>query len=227
MFNQKAILILFINRNTFQLFGGNLTGVVTVEVSENILRDGDIISADGIYTLIKQLVKQYVLAGSQLFIVLSDLMYYEKTFSAAQSIQLENDVLNFFNVVPYESLLTKVYDIEKGKRAVAVNKLLYEAIWQGFTLQGIPTKAIIPACVLGAVGTKHVLDAAMANEIVKNIDGLTRQSLLDTGGGASVAPSQPEDVASPTKKKSQMPLLLGVFGTLIAILVVVILMQPH
>lgn len=208
------------------MFGGNLTGIVTVEVPESIFRDGDIISADGAYTLIKQMVKQYVLTGSQLFIVLSDLMYYEKTFSLVQSTQLENDVLNFFNVVPCESLLTKVYDIEKGKRAVAVNKTLYETIRQGFALQGIPTKAIIPACVLGAAGGKHALDAAMAGEILRNIDGFTRQSLLDAQE-ANVPASQPEEVSSSTKKKSQLPLLLGAFGVLVVVLVVVVLMQPH
>jgi len=226
MFNQKSILILFINRNTFQLVGGTLTGIVTIEVSESILRDGDVISVDGTYTLIKQMVKQYVLTGSQLFIVLSDLMYYEKIFTLIQSTQLENDVLNFFNVVPYESVLTKVFDIEKGKRAVAVNKTLYETLRQGFALQGIPIKALIPACVLGTFGTKHVLDAAMANDIFRNVDGLTKQSLLDAQ--EVNAPSvQPEEVTTSTKKKSQLPLLLGVFGVLIVTLVIVVLMQPH
>jgi hypothetical protein len=226
MFNQKSILILFINRNTFQLFGGNLTGIVTAEVPDSIFRDGDVINSDGAYTLIKQLVKQYVLTGTQLFIVLSDLMYYEKTFITVQSTQLENDVLNFFNVVPYESLLTKVYDIEKGKRAVAMNKVFYEAIRQGFALQGIPIKSVIPACVLGTVGSKHALDSVLASEILKNIDGLTKQSLLDAQE-TNVVSTQPEDVSSPTKKKSQLPLLLGVFGVLLVILVIFILMQPH
>jgi hypothetical protein len=226
MFNQKSILILFINRNTFQLFGGNLTGIVTIEVPESIFHDGDVLSVDGLYTLVKQLVKQYLLTGSQLFIVLSDLMYYEKIFSTVPSTQLENDVLNFFNVVPYESLLTKVYDVEKGKRAVAVNKALYETIRQGFALQGIPIKAIIPACALGAVGGKHTLDAAVAGEILRNADGFAKQSLLDAQE-TNTTTSQPEDVSTPTKKKSQLPLLIGVFGVLIVILVIVVLTQPH
>jgi hypothetical protein len=226
MFNQKSVLILFINRNTFQLFGGNLTGIITVEVPESTLHDGDVISADGAYTLIKQMVKQYLLTESQLFVVLSDLMYYEKIFSPVQLTQLENDVLNFFNVVPYESLLTKVYDVEKGKRAVAVNKALYETIRQGFALQGIPIKAVIPACALGTLGSKHALDVAMANEILRNIDGFTKQSLLDAQE-VNISPSQPEETSSSLKKKSQLPLLLGVFGVLIVILVIVVLMQPH
>jgi len=226
MFNQKSILILFINRNTFQIFGGTLTGIVTIEVPESILRDGDVISEDGAYTLIKQMVKQYILTGSQLFIVLSDISYYEKIFSSVETTQLENDVLNFFNVVPYESLLTKVYDIEKIKRALAVNKALYETIRQGFSLQGIPIKAIVPACVLGTFGTKHIMDVAMANEIMRNVDGLTKQSFLDSQE-VNVPVSRPEEVLTSPKKKSQLPLLLGVFGVLIAILVIVILMQPH
>jgi hypothetical protein len=195
-------------------------------VPESIFHDGDVLSVDGLYTLVKQLVKQYLLTGSQLFIVLSDLMYYEKIFSTVPSTQLENDVLNFFNVVPYESLLTKVYDVEKGKRAVAVNKALYETIRQGFALQGIPIKAIIPACALGAVGGKHTLDAAVAGEILRNADGFAKQSLLDAQE-TNTTTSQPEDVSTPTKKKSQLPLLIGVFGVLIVILVIVVLTQPH
>ena len=226
MFNQKSILILFINRNTFQLFGGNLTGIVTVEVPESILRDGDVISADGAYTLIKQMAKQYVLTGSQLFVVLSDLMYYEKIFSLVQSTQLENDVLSFFNVVPYESLLTKVYDFEKGKRAVAVNKTLYETIRQGFALQGIPVKAVVPACQLGSSAGAHTLTAEIASGIMRNIDNLTRQSILDTADAGPIA-SESANTSSSPKKKSQLPLLLGVFGILAVILVVIILMQPH
>jgi len=226
MFNQKSILILFINRNTFQLFGGNLTGIVTVEAPENILRDGDVISADGAYTLIKQMAKQYLLTGTQLVLVLSNLMYYEKIFSPVQSTQLENDVLNFFNVVPYESLLTKVYDIEKGKRAVAVNRSLFETIRQGFALQGIPVKALVPACLLGLSANTHVLTAEVVSEIMRNVDNLTKQSIIDTQEAAPVV-SESGNTSSTPKKKSQLPLLLGVFGVLILVLVVVVLMQPH
>jgi hypothetical protein len=226
MFNQKSILIAFLNRNTLQLFGGNLTGIVTIEIPETILRDGEVVSADGAYTVIKQTVKQYMLAGTQLFLILSELTYSEKLFSPVQTTQLENEILGFFSVVPYESLLTRVYETEKGKRAVAVNRALYEAIRQGFSLQGIPIKAIIPACVLGPNGSKHVLDSSMVNEVLKNIDGFTRQSLLDVQEQTANIVRH-EEAAPAAKKKSQLPLLLGVFGVLIVVLVIVVLMQPH
>jgi len=229
MFNQKAIVILFINRNTFQLYGGGLTGIVTIEVPETVLHDGEVVSSDGAYTLIKQLAKQYPIAGSQLIIVLSDLMFFEKTFSPPAPATLEEDVLNFFNVVPFESLITKVYDIEKGKRAVAANKNLYETLKQGFALQGIPVKTLLPACVFGTMATKHALDAALASEIMRNVDGYARQNLLDAQEqNFSTTPQEQEETpAGTTKKKSQLPLLLGVFGVLVVILVVVFLMQPH
>jgi hypothetical protein len=226
MFNQKSILIAFLNRNTLQLFGGNLTGIVTIEIPETILRDGEVISADGAYTVIKQTVKQYMLAGTQLFLILSDLTYSEKLFSPVQTTQLESEILGFFSVVPFETLLTRVYDTEKGKRAVAVNRALYETIRQGFALQGIPIKAIIPAFVLGANGSKHVLDAVLVNELLKNIDGFTKQSILDTQEQNNNV-IQHEEAAPTAKKKSQLPLLLGVFGVLIVILVIVVLIQPH
>jgi hypothetical protein len=226
MFNQKAIIILFINRNTFQLFGGSLTGIVTIQVPETILKDGDMLSADGAYTLIKQVVKQYQLSSSQLLIILSDLSYFEKTFPLSQSATLEDDILNFFNVVPHESIITKVYDFDKGKRAVVMNKLFYETLKQGFALQGISIKAVVPSCVIPSAKGNYTLTLPLANEMMRTAEYLSKQSLLDAQD-VSQQVIRPEEITANPKKKSQLPLLLGIFGVLITILIVVVLMQPH
>jgi hypothetical protein len=170
MFNQKTILILFIERNRFQFFGGTLTSVVTIDVPETIIRDFDVIQKDGFYTLIKQWVRQYNLALSELIIVYSDASYFEKLFVSTENPQNETDILKFFDTIPFESIWTKVYPTPTGKRALGVNKSLYEAIHQGFSLQGVSTRAVLPAFTLGTFSTAHSLDAAMAGYIIKNID---------------------------------------------------------
>jgi len=226
MFNQKSIIILFIDRNRFQLYGGNLTGIVSLDVPEVILRDLDVISRDGFYTLMKQWIKQYNIVGSQLVLILSESSYFEKIFTPGQHTEVETDVLKFFDMVPFESIWTKVYPAEKGKRAVAISKSLYEAIHQGFSLQGLPTKAVIPAFALGPESTKRVMDPELAGYIMKNLDTLVKASLMDTQELSLAVPQEKkeEEVSTP-KKKSNLPLLLGVFGALMLILIVVAFLQ--
>lgn len=223
MFNQKYI-ILFIDRAQIQLYGGNLTGIVTIEIPETILNDGDILRKDDLYTLIKQCVKQYALTSGQLIMVLSEALYFEKIFFSADTPQTESDILKFFDSIPYDSVWTKVYQTEKGKHAVAVNKVLYEAFHQGFLLQGLSTKALVPSSVLGQIGAKRVLDKPMAEYILGNVEAVTKQSLLDAQELGLSTPQEKLD-ANKNKPKSNIGLLLGVFGVLLVVLIIVVLTQ--
>jgi hypothetical protein len=227
MFNQKNIIILFVDRNRFQLYGGNLTGIVTLDVPEVFIRDLDVVGRDGFYTLIKQLVKQYNIMGSQLVLVLSEATYFEKVFSMNERAQIETDVLKFFDMVPFETIWTKVYASEKGKRAVAISKTLYEAIHQGFSLQGLPTKAVIPAFALGPYSGKRVMDRELGEYVMKNLDSLTKLSLLDSQELSLIVPQEKKEEQVVSKKNSNLPLLVGVFAVLIVILILAIVMQPR
>ena len=227
MFNQKSIIILFVDRNRFQLFGGNLTGIITLEIPETLIHDLDVVERDGFYTLIKQFVKQYNVMGSQLVLILSEATYFEKIFSTTERAQIETDVLKFFDMVPFETIWTKVYASEKGKRAIAISKTLYEAIHQGFSLQGLPTKAVIPAFALGSQSSKRNMDTELGEYIMKNLDSLIKQSLLDSQELSLIAPQEKKEEQIVSKKSSNLPLLIGVFAVLIIILVVVVIMQPR
>jgi hypothetical protein len=226
MFNQRSIIILFLNRNSFQFYGGNLSGIVSIEIPQTVLLDLDVLRKDDLYTIIKQCVKQYALMGTQLIVVLSDLAYFEKTFALSDKDLMDTDILKFFDAVPYDSIWTKVYSMEKGKRAVGVNKALCETLQQGFSLQGVSIKAFIPSFALGQLSTKHTLDKELAAYIMRNFDNLVKQSLFDPLE-LGIAPSQEkaEEGSPATRKKSSLPLLLGIFGALIAILAIVVIMQ--
>lgn len=223
MFNQKTIIVLYIDRNRFQIGGGNLTGIVNLEVPEVLIHDLEVVGKDALYSLIKQWVKQYNIVGTQLIIIFSQSSYFEKNFSPMELAQVETDVLKFFDTVPLESIWTKVYMTDKGKRAVAISKSLYEAIHQGFSLQGLQTKSVIPMFALGPLAGKNGLDEETITYVLNNVDNLGKQSLLDTQELSVSSPQ--EKIIEPTmtqKKSSNLSMLLVIFGVLITILVVVV-----
>lgn len=227
MFNQKTNIILFIDRSGVGLFGGNLTQIVGLQIPSTIIMDMEIVSKDGLYSLIKQWVKQYNLIGSHIVMIFSESTYFEKIFSISEQSQVETDILKFFEMVPYDSIWSKVYPHEKGKRAVAINKLFYEGLHQGFLLQGLPTKTVIPAFALGALGKKRILDKELYDYVIANVDTLSKYSLLDPQDISSTLPvtvSTPGGAGS-AKKKSNLPLLVGVFAILLLVLGVVVFLQ--
>lgn len=226
MFNQKSLLVLFIDRMGIQIFGGTLPSIVSVQIPETIVKDWEVVSKDSLYSLIKQWVKQYSLTGSQIVFVFSENVYMEKQFLMTEQSQVETEILKFFDMVPYESIWSKVYPVKNGKRAIALNKGFYDGIHQGFLLQGLPTKTIIPAFALGQHEKKHVLDQALYTYIIENVDQLSKFSVLDAQeSNVSLAATSIVTPLDPSKKKSSLPLLLSVFGFLLLALGVVVYLQ--
>lgn len=226
MFNQKSILLVFIDRLGIQLYGGNLQSIISVQIPDSIIHDLEIVSRDSLYSLIKQWVKQYSIVGSQIVFIFSESMYVDKIFVISQQSQIETDILKYFELVPYESIWSKVFPAKNGKRAVAFNKALYEGIHQGFLLQGLPTKCVIPAFALGEFETQHTLDLKMASYVLENLVELSKLSLIDGQDSSIVYSSPPSAGATETdKKKSSLPMLLSIFGVLLLVLGVVAYIQ--
>lgn len=215
MFNRKTILVLFVDRNVFQFYGANLPGVVSLEIPITLLRDLEVVNVNEFYTFIKQFIKAKLLVDVQLVIIFSERSYFQKTIATSDAMQLETTVIQFFDSVPFESTLTRVYDGNAGKWAIATNKSMYEAIRQAFFLQGIITRAALPIFTLADHGTKNSLDPSMGEYVIRNIDALLRLSMTDP---VDVTKELPKE----QKKKTNLPLLLGVFGVLIVILIIMV-----
>lgn len=226
MFNQKSILVIFIDRLGIQIYGGSLPTIVSVQIPSSVVFDMEIISKDSLYSLIKQWVKQFSLTGSQIVFVFSETVYMEKIFSVAEQPQIETEILKFFDMVPYETIWSKVYPDKNGKRAIAISKGFYDGIHQGFLLQGLPTKSIIPAFALGQYEKKKALDVELFSYIIENVDQLSKYSILDAQESNLTPPSNSSfSQQNSTKKKSSLPLLLSVFGFLLLALGIVVYLQ--
>lgn len=208
------------------MYGGGAPGIITVQIPNTIVSDFEILSKDGLYSLIKQWVKQYGLVGSQIVFIFSESVYFEKIFLASEFPQMETQILKFFDMVPYELIWSKVYPIKNGKRAIAFNKAFFDGMHQGFLLQGLPVKSIIPAFALGQYEKEHALNVPLATYITEHLDQLSKFNILDSFEYSAPSTNiSTGDVNSPSTKKSSLPLLLSVFGFLLLALSVVVYLQ--
>lgn len=218
MFGQKSsIVVVFIDRNRLQFYGGRLPSILALDIPLTIARDLEIVNRDAFYTLVNQWLKQNNLGGADLFFVLSSQAYFEKTITATGESEQETEILSFYDSVPFEELSTKVLAANTKKIAVATNKDFIEAIRHAFMLQGLHIVAIVPAVLLGALAAKRWLDTEMGTFILKHFDTLRVQSLVDFDepGQMLNVPSGPPT----TKNNPRLMVMVGILGILLLILI--------
>ena len=218
MFGQNSsIVVVFIDRNRLQFYSSRLSDILTLEIPATFSKDLDIVNKDGFYTLVNQWVKQNSLSGAQLFFILSPMTYFERIITAAEESRQETDILSFYNSVPFEELATRVVTIDGKKHAVAVNREFIESIRHAFMLQGYHVIAVVPAVLLGILAAKRWLDKEMGAYVVKHIDTLTAQNIVDSEEQNVAAPAS----RVPTEKNNpRLMIMVGIFGVLLLTLIV-------
>lgn len=141
----------------------------------------------------------------------------------------------FIEHVPFDKVVSKIIPISNGIKVVAVNLDFYEAIQNAFEKLGFKVNSVIPGIVFGnGISTKPVLDIVTANTILQQADSVREYDLLKQV--AFIAPTKQSvdsdrgvDVEEKPHKKSskRVFVMLGVFGVLIGILLLVLVLNPN
>lgn len=226
MFNQKSIIVIYVDRGRLYMYGGSLVTVAVVDIPNTIVRDLEVINKDAFYTFIRQWVKQIKAQSGQIVIVLSESTYFEKIIDSSESAFIETEASKFFDTVPFETIWTKVFPQDKMRRAVAVSKAYIDAIGQAFILQGFEVRLVIPDFALGTLSAKRMLDAQVGEYVIHSLDALTKYSFTQ-GPGSAISEVVPptRGATTPAAPNKNLPILLGAFGILLLILTVLVLTQ--
>jgi hypothetical protein len=224
MFGQTSRpVIVFVDRNRLQFYGGKLSSIVALDIPPTIASDIEITNRDGFYTLVNQWMKQNAVGGSQLFFVLSPATYFEKVVSATTDTEQETEILKFYDMVPFEELLTKV--ISAGptlpKRAFATNSDFIEALKHAFLLQGFRVVGVIPAMLLGSLSAKRWMDAEMGAYVVKHFAELQGQTVVASDDLQAPFPNASTNIPT-TANNPRLMIMVSIFGVLLLALIVVV-----
>lgn len=221
MFGQKNWLVILVTSNSLQLVGLGETNVQTIPLPASIIESMEVINKDGLYSLITDWLKQRTYTSASIIWLLAPDICFEKILNSSEEAGIDSEAVQFLDTVPFENVLSRIYLTSEGRVVTAVNKDLVMALVQGFALHGYSAKAILPSRLAMA---ESDLTPEVENYALKHVGDLARESLLTL----SPTPSAPKSSSSPEpvkKPKSSLPLLLSVFGVLLAILVTVIVLN--
>lgn len=247
---QKGAILLM--RDRLQLYIPGMRSVIEFRFVPEIVRDLDVYNREMFNNLVKMFIANAKLPPSNLVIAITDSAAIIKDFTSTPPPQQQNSSSNqsqvkpsvplsmgelekqedeFLSVVPFEEVISKSFPIKNGIRVYAINKDLYETLRGAFESQGFSIVAILPAVAFGSqVGAKTLLDAPTALDIIRRSESLKQFNLINqpvfTLEPEEAIEEQPVTQRKPSLiKKYQIPLAIGIFVILIALLVVLVIQQ--
>lgn len=219
----KNWLVIMLSKDSMQLVGLGEEKIQKVMIPPTILSNMEVINKDGLYTLITDWLAHRTHTGAEIIWILTPDICFEHVITSTEQSKIDSETLQFLDTVPFQEVLSRVYKPLEWRLIIAVNKDLIMSMIQGFILHSYSTKAVVPARLLQADG---VLTEEIAQNAVKRATELSRESLVTAPSPiiASTTEAEESNESNP-KPKSSLPLLLGVFGALVVVLVVVLLIS--
>ncbi len=226
----KSKGVIYIKRSGFDYFASDRTDVLRVDFPATAIQDMEIINKEEFLKLLQNFLTANKVLPSRAIIVLSDATFFQKDLVVAKPEELEPQIKSFLNNVPFEHVTFKTFDVEKSKRIVATNKDIYQNIKDFLEKNAFIISHIVAPSSLGkefALGESITLEQAKV--VIQKMDSIKPiENFLEQPKAEQQTAAEALSVPIPRKRKtvkSTLPLLLPVFGLLIAVLIGVFYMQ--
>ncbi|MDE2025405.1 MAG: hypothetical protein KGJ07_02850 [Patescibacteria group bacterium] len=226
---KRPFAIFYVESNKAYFYGSNATSVLQIEIPEDTLSYMDVINRDKFNQLIQAFVTTNKIEPAPLLILFSTYATYDKEVAGKLPDEVNNDIQQFLDSVPFERVLSRIYKLQDKIRVVGVNKDLYEAIKHAFEKMHFPTVTVasLPLLqkMLPDIGqTVNLEILATRFEAIKPFSLITLEEINNPGRSKQQQDSSNAEKPNPLRLYG----LIGVFVVLIGILVYMVMttLQP-
>lgn len=173
--------IVEVRRQGIRICGTNVAGVAQMPFGEGVVKDLDVADQSKLMTQIKEFVTASQIKPTQLVIILSLEVYFDREINSVVDAEVAAEVQSFVDNVPLLNPSSKLFKMKDKYRIVVINRRLYESIRSAFEAVGFAVAAVVPELVLGDVGVAGDFDAQTCRVILKKMDYILANSFI---GGA-------------------------------------------
>lgn len=206
--------IIYLDSNRLMLYTSS-GRVLPLDLPREVVSDFEITSKEKLSVLIKEFVQSKEVDPCNLVAVFSPSLCFEKNFPELPTEQKEGQTRDFFDAVPFERILSRVYPFEKGSKAIAVNREYFDAFSDIFAQLGFQFYAVIPAYALTLLGIKS-LDPKSAAGLMNRVDAIKQQTMILIRQQPRSLQEQEEQLA-----REHTPLILFIFFLFIIVVIAV------
>lgn len=211
MNKQSALGILYLNRNSVQYFASGGAKSKELRFDEEVVTDLEVKKTDLLNDQIRFFIEQNKISPGHFVTLLSEDVCLVKIFPEGTQETKKEDVKKFLDSVPFENVRSKTYPFEKGFKLYAVNRDYYEIIEAAFEKFGFRADATAPLSMIGA----QITDKNIFNKL-----NLAKQYSFSGQTNYSEMNDEQRELMMRNKR---LTVMLGVFGILILVLVLMII----
>lgn len=226
-FTKKQPAFIYLDKNGFYFFENGMTQVISLAFLATSVKDMDVINGGSLVTQIKGFIDQYKVTPASITIIFSPNITFEKDLVGLAHEQQEEEIKKFLETVPFDSVLSKEYPIDKGIKVIAGNDDIYMELKMAFEKNASSVDNAVPYQMMGQdqVYIRN-LTPDNAIQLLKRLDHLKQVSMLTV----EKEKFQPMEMSSQKKgeiktKKVNVRLfaMIGIFGILFIVLGIMLL----
>lgn len=221
--------IIYLHRDGFDYASTDKPEVKHLSFSSDLVLDLEIINVDNLKTAIQSFIGAEKIPPAHALIILGDSVIFSKTLVGKTPEEQNTESKEYLKNVPFEHVVSKIYKTQKETKIIATNKDFYTAIKSAFESNGHTFSAVTHQIFFSKdLPSEATLTGAQAKILFGWVDSIkTTENFLDQPAPVKTESEQILLSAKPQKKKSSLPVLIPVFGILIAIMVVLYLSQQN
>lgn len=177
MAKARALIVIDVNRNGLSLCASKLTNPVVFEFPAKAIQDLEVVDATSLAIAVKGFVSQCQLPVSDVVLVLSSDICFEKDLDSIVESDLPGVIQRFVDTVPVASVSSKTFRFQNNRRLIVINRRFYEVLNDALSDLGFSVIAVVPGFALGELGIK-TFDASACRLLLKKIDFLKDNSFI-------------------------------------------------
>ena len=224
--SKKPTGVFYIDGNKAFYFEQSLPSPISLDIPTDIISYFELLNKKKLVVLIQTFIKNYKLTPKNIVVLLSVQVTFDREFPHG-SIELQKNIQEFLELVPYEELIQRKI-ISSGKtRVVATNKEICEAIKSTFTKSGFLVSGVYPLSLVLEIipELKTNLDLSLFVNKLSDLKAINLQPVVEASYSSgfntpTASTSTPSDKEKPNRNR--LYVLVGVFAVLIAALIFVI-----
>lgn len=187
---------------------------IRLNFTPDVFNNLEIINKVKLEILIRTFIKQNNLGYLSFILIITSDILFEKDWALPQTdIQLKEET-DFIDNVPFENTVTHSWIKDNKKKIIATNQDFIFFLRETFEKDNGHLVAVFPYSLFGA----NVRNESV-KEIWKKLNTLKQDNLIEINRNQPTIKPNDNNQQKSGKKSSSLPLLIGVFVVLIAVLV--------
>src|SRR3989344_4619693 len=215
-FSEKQTIVCYIDKNKALLYQDIDGSILQMDFPPDTISDQELIGREKLEHLMESFLETNKLEkGNILFIYAPDIAI-EKDFPDELAGNKNEEIQKFIDMLPFEEVLSKIYELNKKTKVVAINQEIYESIKNIFATKNFLVIGIIPSTVLQETVAELSANIDLAF-IANKIYSLRQYSMVSSG---ELSNQNTKEKSGLKKQNIKMYMLIIVFVILFFIFII-------